>query len=193
MTGLGFLEARTISLSNDPDQLGMMGRDSGSGIEIENPISVEHTTIRLSAIPSLMRLLSANKHRDLPQRLFEVADVMVNARNRVLLSGVSADAKASFTEIKGVVQRILSDLNVPYTIGPVHVGCYIRGRSGACLVEYDGADEGPFREISFEGRAPLVHFGEISPTVISGCDLVVPVSAFELDLSLLERLRDNPR
>jgi phenylalanyl-tRNA synthetase beta chain len=192
LVGMGFLESRGITLSNENDQFAMMSREEHSRITIQNPITVDHTMIRVSALPSLLRLLSANKHRDLPQRLFEVADVMVGNRNRILLTGVSASSKSSFTEIKGVVQRILSDLSISPPIDNAPLGCYIKGR-GACyhVQAGDGEYDGPFPELIGKGVWPLLHFGEINPGILSKLELAIPVSAFEIDLTLLDTIRSQ--
>jgi phenylalanyl-tRNA synthetase beta chain len=149
--------------------------------------------VRLSSLPSLMNLLRANKHRDLPQRLFETADVLVGNRSRNVLGGVSEDNKASFTEIKGVVQRIMQDLGIPFILEPAEVGAYIRGRSAALMVELPGKDSawnGPFPELKREKMIPLGHFGEVHPRIITEYELSTPVSAFELDLDLILELTE---
>lgn len=192
MIGLGFLEARTISLSNESDQLEMMGREDCPLPRIINPITTEHTTVRMSAIPSLLRLLSMNRHRDMPQRLFEVADVMVGNRSMKVLTLVSEDIKASFTEIKGIARRLLSDLDMDPLLLPSSMGCYIRGRSGAYMVaKGEGDYSGPFPELVTDEAWPLLHFGEVRPAVLTDLQLTMPVSALEMDLTLLDIIIDR--
>lgn len=191
LIGMGFLEVRTISLSNEQSQFSLMGRDEHEHLKLTNPITVDHTMMRMSCLPSLMALLKANKHRDLPQRLFETGDVMVGNRNRNLLSGVSEDNKASFTEVKGYVQRILQDLAVPYVLEPVELGRYIKGRSAALMVELPDdikMETGPFPELEKGKMVPLGHFGEVDPSIITESELTTPVSAFEIDLDLLKEM-----
>ncbi|MGA1849007.1 MAG: phenylalanine--tRNA ligase subunit beta [Thermoplasmatota archaeon] len=185
LVGMGFLEVRTISLSNEAVQFELMGRDEVEHLRITNPITTEHTTMRMSAIPSLLSLLRSNKHRDLPQKIFEVADVMVGNRNRVLLGGLSEDNKASFTEIKGIVQRLLSDLGIKFELVPASLGCYIRGRGAAIHIKGKEGDLKPFPELSKKGMVTLGHFGEIHPRMIAGMELSAPVSGFEMDLDAM--------
>jgi phenylalanyl-tRNA synthetase beta chain len=189
LIGMGFLEVRTISLSNEAVQFDLMGRDEVEHLRITNPITTEHTTMRISAIPSLLSLLRSNKHRDLPQRIFEVADVMVENRNKVLLTGLSEDNKASFTEIKGIVQRLLSDLGIEFELGPAPIGCYIRGRGAAVHIKGESGNVDPFPELSREGMLTIGHFGEIHPRMIAEMELSAPVSGFEMDLdAVIEHL-----
>jgi len=182
LVGMGFLEVRTISLSNEAIQFGLMGREESEHVKITNPITTEHTMMRMSAIPSLLSLLRSNKHRDLPQRIFEVSDVMVGNRNRVLLTGLSEDNKASFTEIKGIIQRLLSDLGIEFELSPAPPGCYIRGRGAAVRIRGSGGEICPFPELSREGMISVGHFGEIHPRMISEMELSTPISGFEMDL-----------
>jgi phenylalanyl-tRNA synthetase beta chain len=193
LVGMGFLEVRTISLSNETAQFDLMGRDETEHIRITNPITTEHTSMRMSAIPSLLSLLRSNKHRDLPQRIFEVADVMVKNRNRVLLTGLSEDNRASFTEIKGIVQRLLSDLALEFEIDQAPLECYIRGRGAAVYTKGSSERAGAFPELDRKGMTILGHFGEIHPRMISEMELPAPVSGFEIDLDvIMEALVERP-
>ncbi len=188
LIGHGFLEVRTISLSNENSQFTLMGRDEYDHLKLLNPITIDHTMVRMSTFPSLMALLRANKHRDLPQRLFETADVMIGNRNRNVLGGLSEDNKASFTEVKGHVQRILQDLGISYILEPVNLGYYIRGRSAAIMVdlpEGESRRSGLFPELEGMKLIPLGHFGEVHPRIIIENELATPVSAFEMDLDLI--------
>lgn len=188
LVGLGFLEVTTISLSSEDLQFKLMDREECDHLRIRNPITTEHTMVRMSALPSLMELLRSNKHRDLPQRIFEIADVMVENRNRVLISGAIMDNKASFTMVKGIVQKLLSDLEVAYLLGSAALGCYIKGRGAALLSEGEDAADTPFPELKENGSIPLGHFGEVHPRMISEMDLTAPVAAFELDLDLISSM-----
>ena len=193
LVGLSFLEVRTIALSNETVQFGLLGRKEMDHIRIVNPISTEHTMVRPSAIPTLLQLLRTNKHRDLPQRIFEVADGMVRNENVTLLTALSENPKASFSEMKGIVQRLMSDLNIPYVLGINNLNMYIRGRGAAlytsCDVLNGNAYQGPFPEL-YEGHdVPIGHFGELHPRVLSEMEVPAPVSAMEMDLSLMSKLK----
>ncbi len=190
LIGMGYLEIMTLSLSNEDAQFRMMGKGERSHPKVQNPISVEHTILRVSALPSILQVLRSNKHRDLPQNLFEVADVQVGNLDRKVLGVISVDTKASFTEVKGKVQRLLKDLQVTFDIAPAPLGCYIRGRAASITLPKEvlggrtGYD-GPFPELYVNGGIPLGHMGELHPSIITEMELASPASAFELDLDLL--------
>jgi len=139
-----------------------------------------------------MSLLSSNRHRDLPQRLFEIADVMLGDHNMAVICGVSEDNRSSFTEVKGYIQRLLGDLGIAFILEPSDLGQYIKGRSAAIMIEVpgDGMEgwNGPFPELERGRMMPLGHFGEVHPRIIEKNELSSPVSGFELDLDLILQL-----
>jgi phenylalanyl-tRNA synthetase beta chain len=196
LIGMGYLEIMTLSLTNEDAQFRMMGRAERTLPKVQNPISVEHTMLRVSAVPSILQVLRSNKHRDLPQNLFEVADVQVGNLDRKVLGVVSVDTKASFTEVKGKVQRLLQDLQVVFDVAPADLGCYIRGRAASITVHKDVLGkrqkyDGPFPELSGTEGIPLGHMGELHPSLIAEMELASPASAFELDLDLLLSVREH--
>lgn len=169
MVGYGFLEVTTLMLTSPRDQFERMRLPPGEVVEVLNPISEDHTCLRVALLPSIMAVLRRNKHRELPQRLFEVGDVMVGCRRRKHLAGAMIASRSSFTEAKSLVESLLRDLSVPHAIVPSARGCYIDGRGAE--VEVDGAAVGSF--------------GELHPEVVTAFELGYPVIAFELDLSAL--------
>jgi phenylalanyl-tRNA synthetase beta chain len=166
MVGYGYLEATTLTLSSEEDQFDRMRLTRGEVVEVLNPISEDHTCLRVSLLPSLMAVLRRNKHRDLPQRLFEVGDVLLDTRRRKHLAGVSISARASFTEVKSLVESVMRDLSVKHAIRASSAGTYIEGRGAEVVV----------------GDKVIGTFGEMHPQVITGFELGYPIAAFELDL-----------
>ncbi len=176
MVGLGYFEVVTLSLSNPKDQFSSMSLPDDKGAtRVRNPVSVEHTLVRTSLLPSLMTVLRRNKHRELPQRIFEVGDVVVNGRNMVKMSAMAIHAKASFTEVKSLVQSVVSGLGLNFDIVPHTHPIFIGGRCAS--VEVEGASAGIM--------------GEISPSVIESFELRYPMVAFEIDLDMLRGILDK--
>jgi len=169
MVGYGFLEVTTLMLTSPRDQFERMRLPPAEVVEVLNPISEDHTCLRVSLLPSIMAVLRRNKHRELPQRLFEVGDVMVGQRRRKHLAGAVIASRSSFTEAKSLVESLLRDLSVKHAVVPSSKGCYIEGRGAE--VEVDGTTVGSF--------------GELHPEVITAFELGYPTIAFELDLTAL--------
>ncbi len=173
MIGLGFNEVITLSLSSIEKEFEKMEMEKGNEIvELENPITKEHSILRTSLIPSLMEILSKNRHNDLPQQIYEIGDVVEykdKIKQKTMLAGVKIDAKANFTECKSIVEAILRNMGYKMEVEEKNHPSFIEGRCASVIVEG--------KEIGY--------FGEIKPSVICNFGLEYPVIAFELDASFL--------
>jgi phenylalanyl-tRNA synthetase beta chain len=177
MLGFGYFEVVSLSLSNPRDQYVSMNlEDDKKAIRVRNPVSEDHVLVRTSLVPSLMNMLRKNKHRELPQRMFEVGEVVLGGTNKTLMAGVSIHARASFTEVKSLVQSVLSSMSVPIEIAAKDHPSFIKGRCASVA----------------SGQTQLGHFGEVAPSTIEAFDLKYPTVAFELDIEKIFGLRSSP-
>ncbi|MEA2054567.1 MAG: phenylalanine--tRNA ligase subunit beta [Candidatus Thermoplasmatota archaeon] len=178
MIGMKFNEVVTISLSNEEDQFKKMNIEPREIVGIENPISSKHSCVRVSLLPSLMEILSKNRHNDLPQMVYEIGDVVEMLDgipfNKMMVSGVKIDAKTGFTECKSIVEALLRSMGAKAQVQEKRHGAFIEGRCAS--LTKDG-------EIGY--------FGEIHPSVISNFDLEYPVIAFELSAERLLSISEN--
>ncbi len=170
MTGLGYFEVFTFTLTSERKQFELMRRRERESekVTVASPISTEHTMLRCSILPNLLEILGINKHRDLPQRIFEVGPVVTNFEERYKLAAVSTHATANFAEVKSVVDAVLKEM----------------GMADAELVDSeDGAffEYGRRADILMDGTYIGV-FGELHPEVILNFGLDHPVVGFELDV-----------
>lgn len=168
MIGLGFNEVLTLTLSSKKKEFEDMNI-KGKAVEVENPISMHHSIIRYSLIPSLLEILSRNKHNDLPQRIYEFGDVIQEMQQKKILAGVKIDAKTNFTECKSIVEAILRNFGLKMDVEEIKHHSFIDGRCASIIV--NGKHIG--------------YFGEINPDVITKFSLEYPVIAFEMDASFL--------
>jgi phenylalanyl-tRNA synthetase beta chain len=171
MVGFGYNEIMSLTLSNEKEQFEKMGLETFERAITQNPLTEDHTCLRVSLIPSLLSTLRVNRHRDLPQRIFEVGIVVPEKDNIYKLSGVAIYPKASFTEAKSLVEGILRTFAINYSIEPISHGSFIDGRCASVV-----SDKG------FIGI-----FGELHPMVITNFDLSNPILAFELDVEGLRK------
>jgi phenylalanyl-tRNA synthetase beta chain len=167
MVGLGFTEVMTLTLSNEKDEFEISGLPKIESVKVTNPITEEHTCLRSYLMPSLMRILRHNKHRDLPQRIFEVGYVIKNNKTVLHLCVLATASKASFTEIKSIAEAVLRETSTEHTLSVCPYTTFINGRGA--FVNIDGSPAGVF--------------GEISPKVITDFDMNHPVMMFEIDLT----------
>jgi len=174
MTGLGYFEVITFILTSERKQFELMQRAEESGaVKVASPISSEYTMLRCSILPNLLEILASNKHRDLPQRIFEVGPVMNAFEEREHLAALSIHATANFAEVKSVVDAVLKELG------------HEDGDGGVEVEVVESADDaflaGRRADIIIGGERRGV-FGEIHPQVLLNFGLDYPVVGFELDV-----------
>ena len=176
LRSLGIQETQGLTLSNERDQFDKIEWEPvGEVATISNPISVEHTILRQSILPSLLVLLSSNRHHELPQRVYELSEVVRESVNRPRVAWACAEVGGGFSSAKGVVQALLRDLGAgidEVTLEDTVDGPWIAGRGA---------------KIMFEG-VEIGSFGEISPRVLHEFGLRSPVNAGEFDVESLNRL-----
>jgi len=171
LIGLGYFEVVTLSLSNPREQaVATLPGSEGKAVALKNPVSEDHVLVRTSLLPSLMAILRKNKHRELPQRLFEVGDVVLDLKNTTLLAGMTTHAKAGFTEVKSVVQSVLAALGLEAEVEKAEHPTFLEGRCAS---------------LSSGEERHLGVLGEVSPEALEVFELRHPAGAFELDLERL--------
>ncbi len=170
MIGLGFLEVITFTLTNERVQYDYVNRRAEAWkdfVPLMKPLTEDHTIVRTDLIPKLLEVLAVNKHHPMPQRIFEVGDVVVGLKNRLRLACCITHSKANFAEIRSVVQAVMRELKVEWDVKESDDGAFIEGRRADVIVN---------------GRKVGV-FGEVHPEVLERFDIPNPVVAFELDLT----------
>ena len=168
MVGMGFMEVTTLTLSNEREEYTISGLPELKPVTVLNPITEDHTCLRSYLTPSLMRIFRRNKHRDLPQRIFEIGDVVVDAKRRKHLCAMVMHSKTSFTEIKSYTEAVLREIGADYTIAASDYPTFIPGRGAEIVV----------------GGRTIGFFGEMAPKVITDFEITHPVIMFEMDISV---------
>lgn len=90
LTGLGFTETLSLVLTSEDDHYEKLLRPAPAlRVRVANPVSVEQTMLREHLYSSLLKVLGGNTDHPLPQRIFEVGDVVGYGRtgNRELGTG----------------------------------------------------------------------------------------------------------
>src|SRR5438093_10616076 len=106
-----------LTLSNPRDQFERMRRPPSSVVAVKNPVTEDHTMLRVSLLPGLLGVLKRNAHRDLPQRLFE-AGMVTHLRdgkdvlNERRVAGVVAQGRSNFSQIQGIAPALARDLSL---------------------------------------------------------------------------------
>src|SRR3989442_1678758 len=160
------LFSRKMFISDGSSDDRSVTRSSFSGFRIRNPLNEDLVTLRSSLLPSLMNIFRLNKHRELPQRVFEISDVVLDARNVRRIGAAALHHKASFTEVKSLVLSLMRDVGQSANVDGVEDANFIPGRAASVMIDA--------HEI---GR-----FGEVHPRILEAYSLVQPVMEFELDV-----------
>jgi phenylalanyl-tRNA synthetase beta chain len=194
MQSQGIQEVLSLTLSSDQIQFQMMNWSPiGKVTKIANPITTEHTLLRQRVLPSLLQLLAANRHHELPQRVYEVGEVVRDHQNALALGWACAETASGFTAAKGLTQAILRDLGttalqIAVTFEPVseadhwNIGEY--GKYGPWL-------QGRGAKVIIDNTV-VGQFGEIDPSVGQRFGLKVPIHAGEFDIEALKSTIPDP-
>ncbi|MEM2984392.1 MAG: phenylalanine--tRNA ligase subunit beta [Candidatus Jordarchaeaceae archaeon] len=181
LVGLGLNEVISFTLTNFKEHYDYM-RTKGKPVELLNPVSVEFNMVRDALLPGLIKILKINKHEALPQKIFEVGDVVfydpeaeTSARRQLNVAAAITDTEVGFTDIKAIAEALLRELGCKHwKFRPISHHSFIEGRVAS--IEADGKIIG--------------HVGEIHPEVLNNFDLEYPVGAFECSLeSFVEKIK----
>ena len=138
-----------------------------------NPKSRDYSVLRNALLPILLGFVAQNQHADLPQRLFEVGDVvrpdpnmetMVNQTPSVC--GLITDARVNVTNLMKDIVFLLTNLGLE---GRFH----FRRRDDPTFVSGRAAD------IVVDNKVRGL-FGEVSPEVLRNFEILNPVVGFEI-------------
>ena len=177
MAGSGMIELMTFELTDEKSLYTKFDRSSSAGIRVQNPRSIEHSALRDALLPTLMAALSGNVKSDYPQRVFEVGRVFARTKEGVSeswhLGGLVAHSHSSYTEAKMYLESACRTLLGKETTTPEgEHWAFTPGRSARVNL----------------GDAQLGHVGEVKPESIEAFGLGVPISGFEVNLTLMFEL-----
>jgi len=168
MVGLGYMEVMPFTLTSERVHFDWMRRPEQEGItKVLKPISEDQTLVRPTILPNLMEILSLNQHHELPQRLFEVGEVVTDCMNRIHLAAISIHSQANFEEVREVVDAVMREKCVEYSTAKSGDPAFIPGRTADIFV--DGVRVGVM--------------GEFHPEVLTNFGMGHATVGFELDIT----------
>jgi phenylalanyl-tRNA synthetase beta chain len=181
--GMGMVEVMSLMLTNEKSHYQNMCLEEDERVEVSQPISQDRTMIRQNLLNGLLEFLEHNKHEDLPQKIFEVGEVVyldpdTETRTRGVhkLAALVTHSHANFTEIKSLTDTFLTNLGLEMEIDFLVHPSFVNGRC-AQVKGVKKVNEG--EKIVLEG-----YFGEINPQVITNFELEYPVIALELEFKI---------
>ncbi len=175
LAGLGLFEASTYNLTNEESQNRRMNAKIPL-IELANSISSDYDRLRAWVIPSLMEILSNNRHHEYPQKIFTIGRIFkknpnsdTNIEENERIAVAIASEKTDYTEIRQALDYLFRSIDVKCDVKEAEHTSFISGRVARASV--DGKN--------------VAYIGEIHPQVLSSWNLEVPVAVFELNLTEL--------
>jgi len=173
---IGFGAQETLNFILTSPSVLNKAKQPGNYVELENPVTSTYSVVRNAIFPVLMDFLSANTGASYPQKVFEIGEVVVadetspaGVRTEVHAGYATAHSKATYTEVRQVVEAILNQLGVEFMIRAKEMPFYIPGRSAEFLVQ----------------KKPVAHAGEVHPAVLEAFGIEMPVAYAEINVSLL--------
>jgi len=203
LAGAGFAEALTFGLLSNKENFENMRRvpedkalkaagDSQHAylplampVRLSNPKTREFEVCRTSLLPGLLLTLMHNKHNSPPIKLFEVSDVVIQdptketgARNQRRAAGLYGGMTSGFEIIHGALDHLLAKLNAqPKCVGAAKNGLMFE------LVPSEDPSFFPGRQANIKVNDTIVGVvGVLHPEVVTGFELSLAVSAFELNI-----------
>jgi phenylalanyl-tRNA synthetase beta chain len=170
--GYGYSQVVTFMISGSRFEYERMGMEPSGSVEIMNPVLEEYNMLRSSLLPGMLLLLEANKHNELPQKIFEVGDVHMPASS-THLAAMSIHPRAAFAEIRSLADAINRDMKMGLRMADSIDPRFIEGRQMS--MRLDGEIVGIL--------------GELHPEVITNFNLYNPIVALEMDVQKALKLR----
>ena len=180
MIGLGFTEIKSLMLTSEEQHYTKLGKDvEKDRVTVAQPITQDRTMIRKSLVNSLLEFLQNNKHEELPQKIFEIGDVVyidetaeTKMKTVKKLAGVEISSNANLTTIKSYIESIISNLGFNILLEDYEDSIFIKGRSAKFNVE------------AMDEKTPFTlsgYFGEVHPQILTNFELEYPVILLELE------------
>jgi len=127
-------------------------------------------------IPSLLKTLSENKHREYPQNIFEVGEIFklnpkteTGCEEEVSLAVALSQEEVDYTKAKQLLDNLFKALNLEGNVTETSHSSFIKGRVGQVAVEN--------KEVGV--------IGELAPEVLNNFSIIMPVSCFEININRL--------
>ncbi|MBS3166105.1 hypothetical protein J4444_03195 [Candidatus Woesearchaeota archaeon] len=132
--------------------------------------------LRDRLLAGLIKTLAENQHNEYPQNIFEIGRTFeydttqeTGVKETEHLGIVLCHEKTDFTEIRQILEALLSSLGLEFSVKESHRPSFIEGRIGEVLVK----------------NQKIGIIGEIHPQVLTNFGLAIPVVGSELDLEKL--------
>lgn len=171
LLGLGLVEICSYHLIKNTETEQLSQKEK---IELVDS-KTEYKALRPNLLIPALRILSENKDNEYPQKIFELGTVFSPSHEKTE-TGITekehllvAASPANFTDLKQILEYLMTLLSRSYTLKETTHNACIDGRTGAIIVNN--------KEVGF--------IGEIHPETLRTANIKMPVAVFELSLESL--------
>ncbi len=175
--GYGLVEVKNYHLITK-EVLNEKMNKHNRGIPLKNALG-EYNTLRDRLLPCLLKNLAENQHNEYPQNIFEIGRIFepdtaqeTGIKETEHIAIALCHEKTDFTQIRQILDALLSSLGLGFTVKESPRPSFIVGRVGEILVD----------------KKKIGIIGEIHPQVLTNWGMQVPVVALELNLEVLFEL-----
>lgn len=170
MISLGYSQVMPFTLTSEKVHFENMRRPITNDVTyVMHPISEDQTMIRTTLLPGLLEILAMNRHRELPQKIFEIGEAAISGKNKQRIAAVSIHHAANFTEMSEAADAFFREISTEYELKESDDPAFLQGRAADVIV----------------GGQKVGVFGEFHPGVLTAFELGYAVIGFEADMSLL--------
>ncbi|MBU0957232.1 MAG: phenylalanine--tRNA ligase subunit beta [Nanoarchaeota archaeon] len=173
LTGLGFLETYSYTLTKKQDQFEKMNKEPKEIIELVDS-KTEYNILKQDLLHTSLRTLSENSDSEYPQKIFEIAPIFM--KNDLKETGIQEQenlvisiSPSNFTEIKQVLNYLGEMLDLKFELKQKDYTQFIQGRVGEIYLNHK----------------MIGLIGEVCPYVQKNWKIKMPTSSLELNLNAL--------
>ncbi len=171
--GLGHQEIMSQILTNKNNLYEKMSTPDAGTVEIESYMSELYSAVRTYLTPTMLEVLSKNRHVEYPHKIFEEGLATERKGEEITdfekIAAASSHSDANFTEAKQAVEYLFSQIAIKYELKESEKPFFIVGRAATIIV----------------GGLEVGYFGEVKPEVLKKWNIEMPVWTLELNLSKL--------
>jgi phenylalanyl-tRNA synthetase beta chain len=174
LIGLGFSEIMSLPLTTEESQFERLRWETPSRYpEVANPKLKAYDVVRTHLMSGLFEALRENRRRPMPQRMFEVDNVVVldksaetGAAEERRMAFVETGRESGYATARSVMDALLRELGWTGEYNPVQDPTFVDGRAAAFKM----------------GDKPIAVLGEVHPEVLTNFGLTHPVALGEIIL-----------
>jgi phenylalanyl-tRNA synthetase beta chain len=182
MVSLGFLETYTYMLTSTKEQCDKMDCPKIPHISIVDSAEEGINMARVWILPEILKALVINRKNKYPQHIFECGFTIqkdeaqeTKAKDELHLAVAIADPSSNYTKIKEIIDTLATLNSWEITVHEMNHPSFIPGRCA---------------EVKIQNQS-VGMIGELHPKILENWNIIVPVSACEINLEKIFEMKNN--